>query len=254
MQAELERLRQALDLETGRRLELERQLVRLNGEFEEFISRAAHDVREPLRDIAAFSQLLAESCAESGAAGLEANTAEYLAHIRQGAARIESLTSAVVEYWTPTGDYPLGRADMEAVLHHALLVENRKLLACGATVTQDPLPPVKGNFELLTKVLRHLLRNAIEYAGPATPTIHISCQRPEPSWVFSVADNGPGIDPSFHERIFGTFKRLHGRERPGNGLGLAFCRKAIAWHGGRIWVDSQAGAGSTFYFTLHPVD
>ena len=107
-----------------------------------------------------------------------------------------------------------------------------------------------GDFEILTKVLRHLIRNAIEYCGTPPPRVHISSRRVDLDWVFSVEDNGPGIDPAFQDRIFGVFKRLHGKEHPGNGLGLAFCKKAIEWHGGRMWVESTPGAGSTFYFTL----
>jgi signal transduction histidine kinase len=103
---------------------------------------------------------------------------------------------------------------------------------------------------MLTKVLRHLVRNAIEYCGSPAPRVHVSSTRVDADWEFSVADNGPGIEPAFHDRIFQAFKRLHGKEYPGNGLGLAFCKKAIEWQGGRIWVESEPGAGSAFHFTL----
>ncbi len=241
-------LRRALDAETGRASDLQRQLDQANREFEEFVSTLAHDVREPLREITAFSQLLAETSAASP----DPATAEFLAHIRQGAARIESLSAAVVDYWSGPGESKHCRVDMEAVLSHALLVKAKILAASNATVTHDPLPAVTGDFELLTKVLRHLIRNALEYSESPTPSVHVSCERVDATWRFSVADNGPGIDAAFHERIFGTFKRLHGREHPGHGLGLAFCRKAIGWHGGRIWVESISDSGSTFYFTLPP--
>jgi signal transduction histidine kinase len=116
------------------------------------------------------------------------------------------------------------------------------------------LPQVFGDFELLTKVLYHLTRNAIQYCGTPSPRVHISSRREGLHWVFSVKDNGPGIDPAFHDRIFGVFKRLQGKEHPGSGLGLAFCKKAIEWHGGRIWTESTPGEGATFYFTLPPAD
>jgi signal transduction histidine kinase len=106
----------------------------------------------------------------------------------------------------------------------------------------------------MTKVLRHLIRNAIEFCGTPSPRVLISSRREHHDWLFSVQDNGPGIDPAFQGRIFGVFKRLHGKEHPGNGLGLAFCKKAIEWHGGRIWMESTPGAGSTFYFTLPPAE
>jgi chemotaxis family two-component system sensor kinase Cph1 len=111
-----------------------------------------------------------------------------------------------------------------------------------------------GDFEILTKVLHHLIRNAIEYSGTPSPRVHISSKRVDLDWVLSVQDNGPGIEPEFQDRIFRVFKRLHGKEHPGNGLGLAFCKKAIEWHGGRTWMESKPGAGSTFYFTLSPAD
>jgi signal transduction histidine kinase len=113
---------------------------------------------------------------------------------------------------------------------------------------------VCGEFETLTKVLRHLIRNAIQYCGTPSPRVHISARREEPEWVFTVQDNGPGIDPAFKDRIFGVFKRLHGKEHPGSGLGLAFCKKAIERHGGRIWMESTPGEGATFHFTLPPAD
>jgi signal transduction histidine kinase len=111
-----------------------------------------------------------------------------------------------------------------------------------------------GDFEILTKVVHHLIRNAIEYCGTPSPRVHISSKRVDLDWVLSVEDNGPGIDPAFKGRIFRVFRRLHGREHPGNGLGLAFCKKAIEWHGGRMSMESTPGAGSKFYFTLPAAD
>jgi len=111
-----------------------------------------------------------------------------------------------------------------------------------------------GDSEILTKVWQHLIRNAIEYGGSPSPRVHISSKRMEAGCVFSVADNGPGIDPAFKDRIFEVFKRLHGKDHPGNGLGLAFCKRAIEWHGGRMWMESAPGPGSTFYFTLPAAD
>jgi chemotaxis family two-component system sensor kinase Cph1 len=113
---------------------------------------------------------------------------------------------------------------------------------------------VAGDAEILTKVLKHLIGNAVKYCGTSHPSIHISSRRQNLEWVFSVHDNGPGIDEAFQRRIFGVFKRLHGNENPGTGLGLAFCKKAIEWHRGRIWVESAPGEGSTFYFTLPSAD
>jgi len=243
------RLRQALEAETRACLEIQRQLDRANADFEEFVSIAAHNLREPLRDVAAFSQLMAETYAGR----LDSDAVVFLDRIQQGTARMQSILADVVDYWaTGTGDLLSARTDMEAVLQLALLHADKQLTERGAIVSHDSLPPVCGDFAVLTKVLHHLIRNAIEYCDTPTPRVHISCSRVDPDWIFSVQDNGPGIDPTFQGRIFGTFQRLHGKDYPGNGLGLAFCKKAIEWHGGRIWVESTPGAGSTFCFTLHP--
>jgi light-regulated signal transduction histidine kinase (bacteriophytochrome) len=244
---EIERLRKALDAETRDCLELRTQLDRAHADFEEFVSMAAHNLRESLRDIASYSQLMAET--SDGAAGV------YLARIQEGAARAQSLLGDMVDYWaTGTGERPSSRTDMEAVLRQTLLSTDKLIKERSAVVTHAPLPAVMGDFEILTKVLHHLIRNAIEYCGARAPRVHISFKREDLECVFSVQDNGPGIDPAFQGRVFGVFKRLHGKEHPGNGLGLAFCKKSIEWHGGRMWMESTPGAGSTFYFTLPPAD
>jgi chemotaxis family two-component system sensor kinase Cph1 len=248
---EIERLRKALDAETRRCLEVQRRLDRANAEFEEFVSMAAHNLRESLRDVASFSQLVAETYAGR----LDSDADVFLDRIQEGAARMQSLLADVVDYWAAdTGGRRASRTDMEAVLSQALLCADKRIKEGSAIVTHDPLPAVMGDFEILTKVLHHLIRNAIDFRGTPSPHVHISSRREHHEWVFSVQDDGPGIDPAFQGRIFGAFKRLHGKERPGNGLGLAFCKKAIEWHGGRMSMESTLGAGSTFYFTLPPAD
>ena len=227
--------------------EIERVRAALEAEFEEFVSMAAHNLRESLREVASFSQLMAETY--DGRLDPEAGV--FLDRIREGAANMQSLLAAMVDYWAASaGDRQSAPVDMEAVLSQALLLTDKQMTERGASVTHDPLPAVTGDFEILTKVLHHLIRNAIEYCGAPSPRVHISSRRMDSDWVFSVADNGPGIDPAFQNRVFGAFKRLHGKEHPGNGLGLAFCKKAIQWHAGRIWLESTPGAGATFYFAL----
>jgi light-regulated signal transduction histidine kinase (bacteriophytochrome) len=249
--AEIERLNKALDAETLRCLEVQRQLDRANAEFEEFVSMAAHNLREPLRDVASFSQLMAETYAGR----LDSDAGAFLERIQEGAARMQSLLTDVVDYWAAgTSARQSSRTDMEAVLCQALLCADKQITERSAAITHDPLPRVYGDFEILAKVLHHLIRNAIEYCGRPSPRVHISSRREDLEWVFSVEDNGPGIDPAFQGRIFEVFKRLHGKEHPGNGLGLAFCKKAIEGHGGRMWMESTPGTGSTFYFTLPPAD
>jgi chemotaxis family two-component system sensor kinase Cph1 len=228
-------------------VEIERIRTALEAEFEEFVSMAAHNLREPLRDVASFSQLMAETYAGR----LDPDAGVFLERIWEGAARMQSLLADVVDYWATDTD---GRqslpTNMEAVLSQALLSMDKLITERSASITHDPLPAVTGDFEILAKVLRHLIRNAIEYCGTPAPRVHISSRRVDSDWVFSVADNGPGIEAAFQERVFGVFKRLHGKEHPGNGLGLAFCKKAVEGHGGRMWLESTPGAGATFYFAL----
>jgi len=162
---------------------------------------------------------------------------------------MQSLLSGMVDYWsTDTGAD--SRTQLEAALRQALLLAGKQISERRAIVTYDPLPEVMGDFETIATVLRHLIANAIEYCDTPCPRVHVSSRREGLEWVISVQDNGPGIDRAFKERIFGAFRRLHGKEYPGNGLGLAFCKKAVEWHGGRMWMESTPGAGSVFYFTV----
>ena len=208
---------------------------------------AAHNLLESLRNVASSSQLLREN--HGGC--LDPDAGELLEHIQSGAGRMESLLADIVEYWaTGLGDRPMSRTEMEAVLCQALLCTNKRVTERGATVSHDPLPAVMGDFALLAKVLHHLIRNAVEYAGTPSPHIHISSRQEHHDVVFSVHDDGAGIERAFQGRLFKAFTRLHGKEHPGNGLGLAFCKKAVEWHGGRMWMESERGAGTTFYFTL----
>jgi light-regulated signal transduction histidine kinase (bacteriophytochrome) len=231
--------------------EVRMQLDRADADFEEFVSMAAHNLRESLREIALYGQLLSETYASR----LDSDAGVYLARIQEGAARTQSLLADVVDYWAMgDAERQSAPADMEAAFCQALLCADAQIRERSAAVTHDPLPRVTGDFELLTKVLQHLIENAIEYCVAPSPRVHISSRRADLDWVFSVQDNGPGIEPAFQGRIFEVFKRLHGREHPGNGLGLAFCKKAIKRHGGRMWIESTPGEGSTFYFTLPAAD
>lgn len=250
MKGEIERLRAALDAETGRCLELQRQVDRAGAEFEEFVSTAAHNLRDSLRDMASYSQLMTETYAGR----LDSDAGIFLERIQAGAVTMQSLLAGMVEYSSDLGDRQPTRTDLEDVLRQALLCMGELITKRAASVTHDPLPNVTGDFDVLTKVLQHLIRNAIGYCDAQSPHVHISARKVDLNWVISVQDNGPGIEPAFREQVFGVFRRLHGKEHPGNGLGLAFCRRAIEWHDGRIWVEPEAGGGSIFYFTLPAAD
>jgi light-regulated signal transduction histidine kinase (bacteriophytochrome) len=252
---EIEELQAALQAETQLRLEAEDNLRRAHQDFEEFLLTAAHDLREPLRTVNAYSELLARK----DAARTDAETDQFRRYIQAGTGKIQSLVAGVVEYAAAASDdrYILP-ADMNEVFREAAVygcktgstttgsLKTEKT----AVVTRDPMPVVRGDFAKLVKVAGHLLDNASRYSDAAEPRTHVSSRRDGSEWVFIVRDNGPGIDAVYHERIFEPFKRLHGRQFAGCGLGLSFCRKVIESHGGRIWVDSKPGEGSTFCFTL----
>ena len=210
---------------------------------------AAHNLREPLRDVASFSQLMAETYA--GRLGFRRRR---IARTNPDGARQEC--SRCWPTWWPmgdgTGDRQPSRRTWRLSLARRFSCADRQIAERNAIVTHDPLPEVRGR-----------LRNADQGPAPSdskchrilrrtAPRVHISSRRVDPDWVFSVQDNGPGIEAAFMTASSSVFKRLHGREYPGNGLGLAYCRKAIERLGGRIWLESTAGAGSTFYFTLPP--
>jgi light-regulated signal transduction histidine kinase (bacteriophytochrome) len=242
-QNEIERLRGELEMETQRCLDLQRLLDRADTGFERFVSLAAHSFSESLRQVMSYTQLLAEARPEGADAG------DCLGHIRAGAARMQSLVADMVDYWA-VDDRPPSPTPMEPVLAHAILAADALIAARGAIVTHDALPLVWGDFGVLANVMRHLLRNAIEYCEAPVPLVHVTARQEDRQWAILVQDNGPGVEPAFQERIFGPFQRLHGRQYPGNGLGLAFCRKAIERLGGRMSMESTPGPGSCFRFTL----
>jgi light-regulated signal transduction histidine kinase (bacteriophytochrome) len=237
---EIEKLKAELEVAESR-------LRRANADFQEFVSRVSHDLREPLRTISSYCQLL--KVKNTGHS--DEDTELYLRYMIDGAERAQSLLAAMVEYATaePEKRHPT-RVDMNTVFFEAA----RAIRVPEGAITHDPLPAVIGDFDPLTKVMQHLLDNAVKFAGRPDPKVHVSARPDGYDWIISVCDNGPGIDPAHFERIFGLFRRLHGRDIPGNGLGLAFARKAIESLGGRIWVESKPGSGSTFSFSLPGAD
>src|SRR5208282_777202 len=171
---EIDRLRQALDAEERRCTGLQTQLDQANAEFDEFFSMAAHNLRESLRDVASYSQLLAETYGGR----LDPDAGVHLQRIQDAAAKMQSLLADMVDYWaTGAGGLQSSRTEMEAVLRQALLCAERQIAERGAVITHDPLPVVKGDFGVLTKVLHHLIRNAIEYCDTPSPIVHISSRR-----------------------------------------------------------------------------
>lgn len=241
-------LETALHAETKLRLEMEESLRRTQEEFHDFILSAVHDFREPLRTVNAYCELLAK---RSTIADPEAD--QFRRHIMDGTSKIQALLAGIVDYASAgSPSRYIIRLDSNEVLREAIA----SLPASSGRpprISHDPLPVVKGDSEKLIRIFRHLLENASKYSEASETVIHVSSRRDGSAWLFLVKDNGPGIDGAYHERIFAPFKRLHGRQIPGLGLGLAFCQKAVESLGGRIWVESS-GPGSTFCFTLPAAD
>jgi two-component system CheB/CheR fusion protein len=219
-----------------------------NAELQHFAYALTHDLQEPLRMVVNFTELLGREYA--GKLGKEAD--QFIAYSVEGALRIETLLKALLAYWevAEREQDSFAAIDCEPVLAKALLNLQAAIAESGAIVTSDPLPTVRAQEVMLIQLFQNLISNSIKYRGKETPRIHVSAERDAEGWRLSVRDNGIGIDPQDAERVFGMFKRLHGSEIPGTGIGLAICRKIVERKGGRIWVEPEAGQGATFKFTI----
>ena len=230
------------------RKQAEEALQTTNAELQQFAYALTHDLQEPLRMVVNFTELLGREYA--GKLGKEADT--FISYSVQGALRIEALLKALLAYWEVSEREQGGFASIDcgAVLAKALLNLQAAIAQSGATVTSDPLPTVVAEEVMLMQLFQNLISNSIKYRGGEAPRIHVSAQRDAEGWLFAVRDNGIGIDPQDTDRVFGMFKRLHGSEIPGTGIGLAICKKVVERKGGRIWVESETGRGATFKFTI----
>ncbi len=220
-----------------------------NAELEQFAYVASHDLQEPLRMVSSYVQLFEKRYAGQ----VDAQAKKYIDYSVEGAKRMQALIGGLLEF-SRVGriDEPFGPVDTGSALDQALLNLRSAIEESHAAVTRGPLPTVTGNPARLGQVLQNLVGNAIKFRRPGeAPAIHVSALPRRHDWLFEVKDNGIGIDPQFLDRIFVIFQRLHTRaEYPGTGIGLSICKKVIERHGGRIWVESHIGAGSTFQFTL----
>jgi signal transduction histidine kinase len=222
-------------------------LKRSNEELEGFAYVASHDLQEPLRAVSSYAQLVQRQMA--GKAGPEVDV--YVEHVISGAARMRELIRDLLDYSRVDRQATkLGLVAVDAVLEGVLSDLSTTMSEQRAEITRGELPVVMADGGQLTQLLSNLLTNAIRFRGEAPPQIHVRAERIGDQWRFAVRDNGIGIEARHRDRIFVMFQRLHGRERPGTGIGLAICKKIVAGHGGRIWVESEVGRGSTFYFTL----
>jgi len=224
-------------------------LKRANSDLQQFVYSASHDLQEPLRMVVAYSELLQRKF--SGTLGALGD--EYIANTVQGAMRMETLLRDLRTYTqvSTSSGQPDTSIDAGAVLERVLVSLGLAIRNSGATVTSDALPRVRLHEFQLEQVFQNLIGNAIRYRAGEPPRIHISAALEGRQWRFSVQDNGIGIEPEFQEQIFGIFKRLHSAaDYPGAGMGLAICQRIVERAGGRIWVESEPGRGSVFYFTV----
>jgi signal transduction histidine kinase len=245
---QLEAAEGALQERTRELAERVEELARSNAELERFAYVASHDLKEPLRMVTSYTTLLARRYKGK----LDSDADEFINYAVDGAVRMEQLIQDLLLY-SRAGirDWCFKPVDCEVVLAHALANLQTALKETGALVTHDLLPTVQGDDTQLVQVFQNLIGNGIKFRGEVTPCIHVSIKDQKTEWVVGIQDNGIGIDPEYADRIFVIFQRLHSRaDYPGNGIGLAICKKVIENHGGRIWLKSVPGKGATFYFTI----
>lgn len=235
-----------IDIDDQKRVEDD--LRRANVALEQFAYSASHDLQEPLRSVRIYSELLASTCGE-----LSPRSREFLNFLCAGATRMEVLVRDLLAY-TQLAKFekPEHPADANEELAAALANLSGALAESGGRVTSDPLPTLMIHSSHLQQLFQNLIGNAIKYRSPdRTPEVHVSATHLQGFWRFAVSDNGIGIDSQYKERIFGLFKRLHTQtEYSGTGIGLAICRRIVERYHGRIWVESEPGRGSTFFFTI----
>ena len=226
----------------------ENELRRSNEELERFATVASHDLQEPLRTVGSYVQLLGKQYRGK----LDAEADEFIGYALDGVLRMRELIDDLLAYArVGTRGSAFVSTDMNALLERVLASLRLAIEESEAWVTLDPLPTVQADPGQLEQLLVNLVSNALKFRGAEPPRVRISAVRRDREWLFSVQDNGIGIEPEYFERIFVIFQRLHGREKyQGTGIGLAIAKKIAERHGGRIWAESEPGLGATFHFTL----
>ncbi|QBQ56616.1 PAS domain-containing sensor histidine kinase [Nitrosococcus wardiae] len=230
---------------------LERQtqeLTRSNTELEQFAYVASHDLQEPLRMVSSYAQLLARRYRGQ----LDSDADEFIEFMVDGATRMQALINDLLAYSrVGTKGKPFTRTDGNQIIQKVLESLRFIIEETHAHLAVEPLPVLIADEAQLVQLFQNLISNALKFRGERTPKIHISAKEKGDQVVFSVADNGIGIEPQYAERIFLLFQRLHTKkEYPGTGIGLAICKKIVERHGGQIWLESKPDEGTTFFFTL----
>jgi signal transduction histidine kinase len=226
-------------------------LSRANQDLSYFAFAASHDLQEPLRMVTTHAQLLVKEYA----AHANQVAIDYVRHIVEGTAHMRQLISDLLAFTEirAGGDNSAEAVDLNDVIESVRLSLKTSIDDAQAVIVAEPLPTIRAHAPHFISLFQNLLSNAIKYRGEELPHIRVSSIEHGNELQLSVADNGIGIDPEYHQQIFAPFKRLHGRKIPGTGIGLAICQRAVERYGGRIWVESEAGRGSTFHFTLPTV-
>jgi signal transduction histidine kinase len=219
-----------------------------NEDLNQFAYAASHDLQEPLRMVALFSQMLHSSYAGQ----LDTEADQYIGYVVNGAQRMELLLRDLLAYSQAGSalEGPTQQVDCGAVMERVMRDLAASVEESGATVAWSGLPVVAAHEGRLFQLFRNLVENGIKYRGLEPPKIRVSARPAGTGWIFSVEDNGIGIDPEYAHQIFGVFKQLHGHNYPGTGIGLAICQRIAERYGGRIWVESTLGAGSSFCFSM----
>jgi signal transduction histidine kinase len=224
------------------------ELARSNKELEQFAYVASHDLQEPLRMVSSYTQLLEQRYRGR----LDSDAHEFIAYAVDGARRMQRLINDLLEFSrVSTRGKPVEQVDANDVLGTVRANLTAAIEDAGALVTNEELPRVMIDPTQLGQLLQNLIGNAIKFRGAGPPRVHIAARERDGEWVFAVKDNGIGIEPEYFDRIFVIFQRLHvTADYPGTGIGLAVCKRIVERHGGRIWVESESGAGATFSFTV----
>jgi PAS domain S-box-containing protein len=223
-------------------------LEQSNLELKQFAYIASHDLQSPLRSISGFVQLLRSEYEGK----LDEQAQDWIRRTVQSIGHMQTLIRELLSYSrVDSRSRPFAQIAFLDIVNDALTLLDSSLRDSGGQVTCGELPDVMGDRSQLVQLIQNLISNALTYHGDERPQIHISAERSGEGWTFSVRDNGIGIEPKYCEQIFEMFKRLHDqKDYPGTGIGLAVCRRVVHRHGGKIWVDSEFGHGSTFHFTI----
>jgi signal transduction histidine kinase len=213
----------------------------------QFASVASHDLAEPLRVISGFASLLARRYRGE----LDEDADRYIESILAGTDRMQALIEGLREYSrVGQSEHVPELVNCSELVRHAADAVGESAEEAGATISFDSLPVVVGEPSLLGDLFQNLFSNALKFRSDEPPEIRVDAERGHGEWLFSVSDNGPGIDPRHAARVFEMFQRLADRTTPGTGIGLAICRRIVERHGGRIWVEARPGGGSVFHFTV----